>query len=214
VDSFHTAQGWIKGQATPGQFVSAFTFRWTNGARTRENTDKRVLQVLESDILSREEFGAVINWATKYLRLRAITDTGARSLHAGFDPFEPKPVQFPPHPQREIWTKVPDDLRWLGGSNNGDSFHVEITENTSYATELAAWEARYGVAWERSWRQREQWNKRRLELFAILAGLGCDKHMLTTTLTTRLPGHPRLDEQGNETGRWQQLLYLDPTFPL
>jgi hypothetical protein len=208
--SFRGAWNWLQEPNPPGQFVSAFGFGniWDNGKRSRKNTDKRVLQVLESDTESRETFGAVIKYAQKYVRLRSVTDTGGRSLHAAFDPFDPKMVKFPPHPQREIYEKKPCGLEGSSG------YYVHITDNPNYTEELAAWNAKYGAAWKKDLRQFEQWNNRRMELFAILAGLGCDKHMLTTTLTTRLPGHPRLDEQGNETGRWQQLLYLDPTYPL
>jgi len=208
--SFRGPLQWLREPEPPGQFVSVFTFGgiWESGERSLKNTDKRVLQVLESDTESRETFGAVIKYAQKFMRLRAVVDTGGKSLHAAFDPFEKKWVQFPPQPQHEIYQKMPCGLP------GSDGYYIATFTNPNYASESAAWEAKYGSAWKAFWRQQDLFSDRRMELNAILAGLGCDKQMLTTALTTRLPGHPRLDEEGIETGRFQQLLYLDPTYPV
>lgn len=50
------------------------------------------------------------------------------------------------------------------------------------------------------------------ENLAVLTGLGCDPKMFGMASTTRMPGCERLDDEGNPTGRWQRLVYLNPKF--
>ena len=210
---FNDVEHFLLQDSAPGPYVSAFTFRWPeNGRRCRKNTEERILQVLESDTESQETFGAVMQYASKYMTLRAVTDTGGKSLHAAFEPFRHKWVEFPAEPQRTIYTRV-EHTSFLDGKCFG-GYHIQTSENDNYAAEMAAWNAKYGAAWRKFSKQRDQWIDRELEFYAILRGLGCDRHMLSDTLTTRLPGHPRLDDEGNETGRWQQLLYLNAKYDL
>ena len=58
----------------------------------------------------------------------------------------------------------------------------------------------------RAFNDRERW-------YEGLDGLGCDPQALSS-LTARLPGVERLDRDGQPTGRWQRLLYLDPKCPV
>ncbi len=52
------------------------------------------------------------------------------------------------------------------------------------------------------------------QTLAILTGLGCDPNMFGLASTTRMPGLERMDADGNSTGRWQTLIYLNPKFAL
>jgi hypothetical protein len=46
--------------------------------------------VIESDILNKSQMGSVIAWCRQFMRLRAIVDTGGKSLHGWFDQPEPE----------------------------------------------------------------------------------------------------------------------------
>lgn len=128
-----------------------------------ERTQKRIRTiryfVAEADRLPgtnlpfhREQFGNVIKWLMQIYVLRAIVDTGGKSLHAWFER-----LRRPEQQANQVW-------------------HVRRQENE-----------------------------------AVMQGLGCDPGMWQFSATARLPGYPRLDGDGNETGRWQHLLYFNPT---
>jgi hypothetical protein len=206
--SFRGPSEWIaEEQSAPGQYVGVWTFKhtWSDGSRCKRNAERRVLQILESDSENCETHGRVIKWAQKYMRLRSLVDTGGKSLHAGFEPLEVEHRDFPRKPDREIYQKHPSGTH---------GYYIDVSENANYQQELDEWNARHGKKWRVYQQQFERIERRRLELNAILVGLGCDKNMLTSNLTTRLPGHIRLDEEGRETERWQRLLYLDPIYEI
>lgn len=138
-DHFQTVQDWLEQDRIEGQQVSHCTFR-RGPHRRKEAIRERMLLTLESDDLTPEQFGGVVNYMRKYSTLRSVTHTGNKSIHCNFD----------------------------------------------YICNV--------------------------DLFAILEGLGCDSKMWKSALTTRLPGQPRKDEMGWTTGKWQELLYLDPKF--
>jgi hypothetical protein len=82
--NFKSVQDWIKRPSYLGQQVSKCTF--VHGPhRTVENISRQLLFTIESDTLTPEAFGAVINFLRKYTTLRAIVHTGGKSIHASFD---------------------------------------------------------------------------------------------------------------------------------
>jgi hypothetical protein len=83
---FKTAADWLKESATPGPFICPATFKNTSHARSNDNVVTRRFLVVESDVLSKDEVGAIFKWlrdAAK-LDLVAIVDTAGKSLHGWF----------------------------------------------------------------------------------------------------------------------------------
>lgn len=173
--NFKTVVDWLALPCPYGPQVSVCTFRSSRhaggdrhlglkdcGSRSAEWVRAKDYFVAESDHLSREQFGLILRWVQKFTVLRAIIDTGNKSLHGWFD--EPRPP-LARETHRDKW---------------------ELTE---------------------FYRHRD-------ELYAILRGLGCDPNMFRRCSTARLPGVQRLDEEGQATGRWQRLVYLNPQYPI
>jgi hypothetical protein len=135
--------------------------------------------------------GAVARWVqSNGQNLYAVVDTGNKSLHFWFPHYTNKmPAQpsCPPGPSLEDGKRNP-------------------------AYRASAWQqydrlmAKYEKVARRAFNDRERW-------YEGLRGLGCDRQAITS-LTARLPGVERLDKEGQRTGRWQRLLYLDPKFPV
>jgi hypothetical protein len=89
---FLSAQEWLKKTTPPGQYICASTFEPGSYSRTNDNVVARRFLVVESDVLGRDEVGAIFRWMQDAvgLKLRAIVDTAGKSLHAWFDyPAEP-----------------------------------------------------------------------------------------------------------------------------
>jgi hypothetical protein len=63
-------------------------FREGSTSRSNANVERRQFLVVESDVLSRDEVGAVFRLMHKRLglQLHCIVDTGGKSLHAWFRP--------------------------------------------------------------------------------------------------------------------------------
>lgn len=104
---FRPAVDWLGGKSPPaGPLVSASVFRFGCHARTRENVVHTPFLVVESDTLARDEITAVFRFLRERMQLplRAIIDTGGRSLHGWFD-------NPPPSKRREELLTV---LRALG----------------------------------------------------------------------------------------------------
>jgi len=84
---FRPIEQWLRETVVPAQFTCPAVFKTGSFARSNENVMARRFLVVESDTLSRDEVGAVFKWmrdAAK-LKLRAVVDTGGKSLHAWFD---------------------------------------------------------------------------------------------------------------------------------
>jgi hypothetical protein len=112
-NSFRRVVSWLDrfgSLGAPDPFVSVAGFDSTklrrDWSRSRRNVSKRLYLILESDTESQEAFGAVVKYACKYMRLRALTDTGGKSLHAVFESFSVRHVVFPPRPEPEFYVKV------------------------------------------------------------------------------------------------------------
>jgi hypothetical protein len=208
--NFKTVAEWLAKPRPYGPQISVCSFKdylfkgngvlsmANHGSRTKEWVKRKDYFVAESDLISPEEFGLVIKWIQLFATIRAIVDTGNKSLHCWFDmPSSPKPTAPPAPPY------VCESLLCWESRARGDNNRLWKEWKTKYKAEIARdeWAAR------QSFRRRE-------EFYAILRGLGCDGKMFGLASTARLPGVERMDQTGSPTGRWQRLLYLNPKYPV
>ena len=84
--NFRTAAEWLKEPGAPNQFTTGATFKGGSFNRSKENIVCARYFIIESDTKSKDEFCAVIKFMATRLWLRAIVDTGGKSLHAWFEP--------------------------------------------------------------------------------------------------------------------------------
>ena len=187
VVNFKTRNDWLAGAAPARPQVSTCTFK-AAGESKREYVETHDFFIVESDAIDREKFGNVVRWIQRYAKLRAVVDTGGKSRHGWFDR---------PAPPREQAHLVGDPPK-----------HPD--RDTQYALFLK-WKRTYDLALGRDRRTKERFARQRDELFATLRGLGCDRNMFAS-LTARLPGVERCNDDGELTGRWQRLLYFDPPY--
>ncbi len=100
-DHFRTAAQWLQEEnQPPGQHVCPSAFKPGVCSRSKENIAARRSLVVESDVLSKPDFCAVLCWLQNRLHLRAIVDTGNKSLHGWFDIPDP-------HDLREMGAILP-----------------------------------------------------------------------------------------------------------
>ncbi len=85
--SFRRREEWTSFESAPGSFTCPAVFKEGSFARSNDNVLARRFLVVESDILKKDEVGAIFRWLKEQarLRLRAIVDTGGKSLHGWFD---------------------------------------------------------------------------------------------------------------------------------
>jgi hypothetical protein len=76
---------WLAAPSAPAPFICPSVFKPGSYARTVENVTARRFLVVESDTLTKADVCAVFRWCMKTMRLRAIVDTGGKSLHGWFD---------------------------------------------------------------------------------------------------------------------------------
>lgn len=84
---FRRAKEWALLDNIPWQFICPCTFKSGTHSRSNQNVLCERFLVVESDYLSKNEVGSIFQWLRKKagLKLRAIVDTGNKSLHAWFD---------------------------------------------------------------------------------------------------------------------------------
>lgn len=84
---FRQRDEWLKTGSVPVCFTCPAVFKNGSFARSNENVAARRFLVVESDILKKDEVGAVFRWMRDKagLSLRAVVDTGGKSLHGWFD---------------------------------------------------------------------------------------------------------------------------------
>lgn len=194
--NFRTVADWLKVKYPLGPQVSTWLFHrrvLDTGERKRANALRKLFLVLDCDHLDYETQGGVIEWVANAkhlcLRLRAIVDTGGKSLHSWFS----LPPEPPPWPEREL--DFEGDLLSATRPIPGACLRNQVREQR--------------------WLEKVQRHEQELrKLYAVLEGLDADPKMLKSSLTARLPGMERFNEEGNPTGRWQRLIYLDPIFPV
>lgn len=83
--NFRPVSEWLALPGPPGPFTCPSTFKPGANSRRKENVISTPFLVVESDSLSKPEICAVFSWLRQFLRLRAIVDTGGKSLHGWFD---------------------------------------------------------------------------------------------------------------------------------
>lgn len=84
--NFRTVEEWLKCEYVPNKFTCPSVFKNTATARTNANIVARRFLVVESDVLKKDEVGAVFRWLTTTgLKLVAVVDTAGKSLHGWFE---------------------------------------------------------------------------------------------------------------------------------
>ncbi len=85
--NFKTAQEWLTYDEVAVPLTCPAVFKSNSFARTNDNVLRRPFLVVESDVLSKDEVGAIFKWLRDEvgLTLRAIVDTAGKSLHGWFD---------------------------------------------------------------------------------------------------------------------------------
>ena len=85
--NFRPARSWLAGNGIMGPLTCPSTFRDGSFSRSNENVLDRRFLVVESDVLTKDQVGAVFKWLRDEvgMTLRAIVDTGGKSLHGWFD---------------------------------------------------------------------------------------------------------------------------------
>ncbi len=83
---FKTAAEWLTVGELDGPLVCPVSFKPGSVSRSNDNVLQRRFLVVESDLLGKDEVGAVFRWlqTTVELPLVAIVDTAGKSLHAWF----------------------------------------------------------------------------------------------------------------------------------
>lgn len=84
---FRKASRWARESLCPGAFVCPNPFEVGASSRSDSNIARVKFLILESDKLDRNQVGAVFRWLKECyeMALRAVVDTGRRSLHAWFE---------------------------------------------------------------------------------------------------------------------------------
>lgn len=231
--NFQSVGDWLKSPLCPGSQICVAPFDDSRSDRGQQLSDTwqrskrwaniRSYYVAESDVLTVEQFGIVVDYLQRFSTLRAIVDTGGKSIHCWFD--VPPPPRFPVQ-RPQIIGMTPEEhieFEWAAMNWQRDSKAAEaMTRLTREAKEryaafepiLEQWKKDNATHLEKHARQVAQHTKRVEEHYAVAEGLGCDRMMFRFCPTARLPGCKRLDAEGRPTGRWQKLLYLNPKYPL
>ncbi len=92
--NFRTVTQWLELDRVIGNFTCPATFKNDSFSRSNENVLHRRFLVVESDVLTKDQVGSVFRWLKDEvgLRLRAVVDTGGKSLHGWFE--MPKKAAF------------------------------------------------------------------------------------------------------------------------
>ncbi len=85
--NFKPAQEWLTYDEVDVPLTCPAVFKSNSFARTNDNALRRPFLVVESDVLSKDEVGAIFKWLRDEvgLTLRAVVDTAGKSLHGWFD---------------------------------------------------------------------------------------------------------------------------------
>jgi hypothetical protein len=85
---FQSVADWYQLGPVMGNYTCGAMFRPGSISRSNANVEHRQFLVVESDVLSRDEVGAVFRFMHKRLdyRLHCIVDTAGKSLHGWFKP--------------------------------------------------------------------------------------------------------------------------------
>ena len=84
--NFRTIQEWLKFKSAPHPFICPATFKNNIFSRSNENVLDRKFIVVESDLLTRDQVGAVFRYLVHCdMKLVAVVDTAGKSLHGWFE---------------------------------------------------------------------------------------------------------------------------------
>jgi hypothetical protein len=83
--NFKSPQEWLSGSRPFGSLTCPSTFKAGSHSRSNQNVASQPFFVAESDTLSPEKTCSVFNWMRQFLNLRAIVNSGNKSLHGWFD---------------------------------------------------------------------------------------------------------------------------------
>ncbi len=83
--NFKPAREWLSLSRVIGPLTVPSTFKAGSESRSRANVVARRYLVVESDSLTKPQTLALFWWCRRYLKMRAIVDTGGKSLHGWFD---------------------------------------------------------------------------------------------------------------------------------
>jgi hypothetical protein len=83
--NFRRVELWLAEEFCQGKFTCPAIFKTGVHSRSNANVARRPYLVVESDVLTKSEVGAVFSWMRQFLKLRAIVDTAGKSLHGWFD---------------------------------------------------------------------------------------------------------------------------------
>lgn len=100
---FRPAGRWAELPHAPAQLICPNPFKPGVFSRSNDNVAHLRFLVVESDTLTKSEICAVFNWLHDTHRLRAVVDTGGKSLHGWFD-----------HPSEIALNRLKDSLPVLG----------------------------------------------------------------------------------------------------
>jgi hypothetical protein len=85
--NFRKVEEWIRTHSPVGQFTTGAVFKYGTISRSNDNVDIRRYLVVESDVLTKPQMGAVFRVMREKFKMKlyAIVDTGGKSLHAWFE---------------------------------------------------------------------------------------------------------------------------------
>jgi len=85
--NFRSAWDWKKLDEPIGQFTTGATYKLDTVSRSNDTVEHRVFLVVESDVLTKPEMGAVFQLMRDLfsMKLHAVVDTGGKSLHGWFE---------------------------------------------------------------------------------------------------------------------------------
>jgi hypothetical protein len=85
--NFQLVEDWMKLTQPVGQFTTGAVFKSGTISRANDNVDVRRYLVVESDVLTKPEMGAVFQLLRDLFRMKlhAIVDTAGKSLHGWFE---------------------------------------------------------------------------------------------------------------------------------
>jgi len=89
--NFKTTGEWLSRSKPLGAFTCPCTFKPGAISRSNSQVASQPFLVVESDIQSHGETCSLFNWMREFLQLRAIVNTGNKSLHGWFE--RPTPEQ-------------------------------------------------------------------------------------------------------------------------
>jgi len=89
--NFKPVSEWLSQKAVQGPLICPCTFMPGSFSRSQKQVLRRLYLVVESDTLDHKECCSIFMWMRKYLTLRAIVNTGGKSLHGWFQ--APNPNQ-------------------------------------------------------------------------------------------------------------------------